>query len=172
MISSAIPRQQLHGTFTVQAGIRDRGIDINKGKGTSKMDIAHRYYLPHRHNFSLCRIQFTILSSVVLWSSVYHLGVQSCSLGVLDGKMGCYTSNDGFSECIFVKPCVRMTITYCAIYTITIATLSIYIPSCKSHPFHIQYKYKLKSPQRCLLFSYFPFGRGLPHNMWYLFRFL
>ena len=123
MLPSALPRQQLHGTFTVQAGIRDRGIDINKGKGTSKMDIAHRYYLPHRNNFSLFRIQFTILSSVVLWSSVYHLGVQSCSLGVEDGKPGCHTSNDGFSECIFVKPCVRMT----HIAEFTLSQLSLYI---------------------------------------------
>ena len=83
--------------------VPDLGGDNNDT--TINMAITHRHYLPHR-NFHRY-VQFTLCSIIIVWSSVYNLGVHSCSIGVEDGKPGCHTSNDGFSECIIIKPCVR-----------------------------------------------------------------
>lgn len=117
MVKGALPRQQLHGT--VQVGARNRASEVGKESSTNKMATKRRHHLPHRYQYNLNPfIPFLfiriVLWSNVMWSSVYDLGVHSCSLGIQDGKPGCRApadaaSDDGYSECSsVVHPCVSI----------------------------------------------------------------
>lgn len=115
MVKGALLRQQLHGT--VQVGARDRASEDDKESSTNKMATKRRHHLPHRYQYNLNPFPFLfiriVLWSNVMWSSVYDLGVHSCSLGIQDGKPGCRApdaaaSDDGYSECIAVHPCVSI----------------------------------------------------------------